>query len=258
MDSATLPTFDVPPVRFRHPPAFTIHPKVEPMQQIEALARVFIDIETTYSQDVELREEIAKEIKPPGNMSKAETIAKWEQEKKPVLMAQAVKDTALDGNVGQVIAVGVAIEHHPAQVFIGNNEQGVLQDLEAAFRHIPGEIPTLVGFNIRDFDIPFLLKRYAINGITAPSWLPNPYSRDAGQIATICDVMHKWAGYRDRISVARLAKVLGIPHDDTIKGEDVPDLFFEGQYDKIASHCRADVNTTRAIFHRMQHCGLLR
>ena len=51
---------------------------------------LYLDAETLPSHDPAIREQIAGEIKPPGSMKKAETIAAWEAEEKPAAIEKAV------------------------------------------------------------------------------------------------------------------------------------------------------------------------
>ena len=48
---------------------------------------IFIDIETLPSQSAELKSLIEAGVKPPGNISKQETIDKWNVESRPAAVA---------------------------------------------------------------------------------------------------------------------------------------------------------------------------
>lgn len=71
---------------------------------------LYLDIETIPGQRPGLRDEIAAKITPPGNISKPETIAAWEAEKKPELVEEAYRKTSFDGGVGHVVSIAYAID----------------------------------------------------------------------------------------------------------------------------------------------------
>ncbi|MDP3408109.1 hypothetical protein [Bosea sp. (in: a-proteobacteria)] len=71
---------------------------------------LYLDIKTIPSQRPGIRDEIAATITPPGNISKAETIAAWEAEKKPALVDEAYAKTAYDGAAGHVVAIAYGID----------------------------------------------------------------------------------------------------------------------------------------------------
>lgn len=71
---------------------------------------IYLDIETIPGQRPGLRDEIAATITPPGNISKPETIAAWEAEKKPDLVEEAYRKTSFDGGVGHVVSIAFAID----------------------------------------------------------------------------------------------------------------------------------------------------
>ena len=62
----------------------------------------YIDIETIPTQSAETRARIADTVKPPATMKKAETIAAWEAEQKPVAVEEAISKTGLKGAYGHI------------------------------------------------------------------------------------------------------------------------------------------------------------
>lgn len=70
------------------------------------MATLFLDIETLPADRHDVRNYIAATVKPPGNISKAETIAKWEAESKPGAIAEAIDKTSFDGAFGRVCCIG--------------------------------------------------------------------------------------------------------------------------------------------------------
>ena len=224
---------------------------------IKAMEPLFLDIETTYTISSRVQDYIAAKVKPPANMSRPDTIAKWEAESKPDAVKEAVAKSALNGGYGYIVAIGYAV---------GDQEPTVLQvqgqvterDILRQFFQLAAEegaMPELVGHNLLGFDLPFIIHRAIQHGLRLPFWFPNrrnikPWSN------RVFDTMLVWAGDKGRISLDELAFVLGIEVKPTIKGEDVPRLFWDQKFQQIAEHNREDVRVVQAIYRRMKKAGL--
>jgi hypothetical protein len=51
--------------------------------------------------------------------------------------------------------------------------------------------------------------------------------------------------------MSNLCDALGLPGKDDIDGSMIGDLFAKGEFERIDSYCRADIERTRAIHRRM-------
>lgn len=232
---------------------------------------VFIDIETIPSQDpavIEaLREDMREEleealaaVKAPGNYKDEAKIAAFIDDAKSKLLAEheaavdaAYLKTGLDGGAGQVCVIAWAmdddvIEHVHVEGCI--DESKVLDTFfdRLADAHRPTNRLRFIGHNHVGFDLPFIWKRAMILGIKPPGCLPrNPKPWDD----SVFDTMTEWAGVRDRISMDRLCRALGIPGKGGMSGKDVWPMVQAGRIAEVAEYCRADVARTRAIYRRM-------
>ncbi len=211
---------------------------------------LYLDIETIPTDDEGKIAEIAASITPPKTMSKAETIAAWEVNDKPKLVADAVAKTSFSGALGKVCCIGWAWGDFEARSTIGADEREVIQ---AAFERIGGSdrrgIVTVVGHYVAGFDLRFLMQRAIVLGIRLPAWFPRdpkPWGLE------VFDTMTAWAGARDTISLDNLCKALGIPGKDGIDGSMVADMWRRGELGAIASYCRDDVERVRNV-HRKMH-----
>jgi len=220
-----------------------------------------IDIETAPSQLDWVRAELAGSVKPPGTLKKAESIAEWERDSKPAAIEEAWQKTALDGSFGQIICIGWALDDEvPSTLSAGSldprAEANILREWFDILRKMhagtSGLRPTVVGHNVASFDLAFIWKRAMVHGLRPPMWLPrNPKPWSDG----VFDTMTQWAGDRERISLDRLCKVLGIPgKGDGPTGADVWPMAQAGKFDEIAEYCRGDVSRTRAVYWRMNFC----
>ena len=208
--------------------------------------RVFLDIETIGTEDPDVIAEITAGIMPPGNISKAETIAAWETEKKPALVAEAVKRTSFDGGLGRVICVGIAFGTEPADAISGS-EVGTLVSVDAMLSN--DATATIVGHNV-GWDVRFLWQRFVVNNIQPPAVIVKAAKAKPWDIE---DTMTMWNPDRERkISLDRLCKVLGVPSSKgDMDGSKVWDAYRAGEIDKIADYCRRDVEAMRACWARM-------
>lgn len=219
------------------------------------MSYLYLDIETIPTQAAKVRENIAKNILPPGNISKPETIAAWVKEKKPAAVDEAIAKTALDGALGHICCIGWAFDSNPASSVMLDTEQSEADIIEEFFDRVDAvqryhTAPvTIVGHYIIGFDLPFIWQRSICLGIRVPSWLPRQ-PRPWGDF--VFDTMNAWAGYRGSISMDRLCEALGIDGKGEIDGSMIGRLWAEGRYSEISEYCKGDVERTRAIHQRMQ------
>ena len=219
---------------------------------------LFMDIESLPSADDRVKKLIAETITPPGNMSKAETIAKWEAEEKPKLIEAAISKTALDGTYGRVCCITWAFDDGPIQGVIDRSEKTVLDTFFSACRkNADGKFTptrlTVVGHNVSDFDLRFIWQRAVINGVIPPSCLPFNASKYSEHVR---DTMAMWNPAQDRrISLHKLCLALGVesPKDKNgMDGSDIAYLWLKRDYKKILSYCKDDTGAMRQCYRKME------
>lgn len=110
-------------------------------------------------------------------------------------------------------------------------------------------LSTIVGHNIKEFDLRFLFQRAIINGVK-PTFPLRTGSRYGGEF--VFDTMTEWAGWGNRISLANLCKALDIPvKTGDITGATVWDAVKAGRIHDVAEYCMADVVATREVYKRL-------
>ena len=220
---------------------------------------ITLDIETIPAQAAWVRDDIAAKIGPPGTLRKAESIAEWERESKPGAIESEWLKTSFDGGTGSVVAICWAVDDQPtnglqvADWRWPEAERDMLAGFFAAIRELggvnSGQRPVIVGHNVIGFDLPFLTKRAIVHGIRPPLWWPRnpkPWSD------SVFDTMTQWAGDRDRISLDRLCRVLGLEgKGDGPTGADVWPMVQAGRIDDVVTYCHADVERTRAVYRKL-------
>ena len=174
---------------------------------------------------------------------------------------------ALDPTQGQVCCIGwqasdVAACHmhlDPARGFHPDSE--ILcnfWDIVAAVYHMDRGNFRLVGHNIAGFDLPYLVRRSWILGVTVPVFILS--EMNGYRSAMIVDTMRLW-GFGDRnefITLDKLATLLGIPtQEGGVDGAGVGEAWASGEagQQQVVAHCLSDVRITGAIYERLTGGG---
>ena len=218
---------------------------------------VFLDIETIPSQRPEVRELIAAKVKHPGNITKPESIEKWNEEKRPQAIEEAWRKTALNGTWGESCCICWAVDYGPVKSSmrstVADNERQLLtrffDDIRDAQLDNSMRPPHWVGHNIAGFYLRFIWQRAIILGVEPGIKLrqdAKPWSD------TIYDTMYQWGG-KDFVKLTELCTALNVDvgHEDAIDGSQVWDCYERGDFDTILTHCKADVERVREIHKRM-------
>lgn len=226
---------------------------------VPAKPTLFFDLETLPTEDPDVIQMLADKIKPPANYSKPDTIATWEQNEKPKLVAEAVSKTGFEGTYGRICCIGWAYNGQPAKSVVGDEHTVIQSFFDAVLAitgiHIEGSTLntalTVVGHNMKAFDIRFLWQRATILKIRKPKGMP----WQAGYWdERVQDTMLMWnPDSSKRISLDRLCKVLGVKTPKQgFDGSMVADAWARGEKKKIATYCEGDVEAMRECYWRMQ------
>jgi hypothetical protein len=212
--------------------------------------KIYLDIETIPAQSDAIKADIAKNVKPPATLKKAESIAAWVENDKPQAVIEAVGKTSFDPAYGHICTISWAIgegEAQAAHAFTVDQEADVLR---AFFASIPADTyaaPTFIGHYIGGFDLRFILCRSIILGVPIPPQIPrDPKPWDK----SIFDTMTAWAGAKGTISMDKLSQALGFEGKGDFDGSMVAQAWADGQHETIIEYCKDDVRKTRAIHSR--------
>lgn len=207
---------------------------------------LFIDLETLPTEEPWVKDEISENTTHPGNMSKPETIAAWERDKKPAAVKEALVKTAVDTSLAQILCIGYAIDDQETKVITGD-EISILNSFFSLYSSL--KQPLLVGHNIVNFDLPLLYHRAIINGADLPDRFPSPSDKPWDMNAH--DTSLLWGGIKNYIKLDRLAKLLGVGDKGGISGADVYPMYLEGKKAEIYDYCASDVELTRRIYNKI-------
>lgn len=218
---------------------------------------LFLDIETLPTDRQDVRELLASKVTHPGNISKAETIAKWMEESKPAAVDEAVSKTGLDGTFGRVCVIGWAIDDGITNaVLSADNERNVLLEFAEHMQtaRLPAFETCVIGHNVSAFDLRFLIQRYIVHGIKPPAVIARAAQAKPWEAEKVFDTMIQWsgAGAKPGGSLEKLCMALSIESPKTdLDGSKVAQAVADGRIDEVADYCMKDVDATRKVWRRM-------
>jgi len=144
----------------------------------------------------------------------------------------------------RVVAIGVR-HLEKDLIFDDADEKELLERFWDKWREITGgdKHYGIVGFNIKNFDLPFIVNRSFIHGVTIQPFTIKP----------VIDIREKVNAYKygkTRGKLKEYAAMLGLPVMD-VDGSDVADLHYGGERDKIAEYLRNDLLITDSLYQRL-------
>lgn len=219
---------------------------------------LYIDIETHPDLTPGAESRILDALEPPGSMSKADTIAKWREEKAPAIARDKWLSSALDPVAGGIYVIGWSVAGGPVRTVARDPRTDAderawlshaLESIAEPFR-APGApmIPRFIGWNHIGFDLPYIAKRCVCLDIAPPIPLPLA-SRYNGE--RVLDLMQAWGGGpREYVKQSAVAQALGLP-DVGIDGADLWNAVCKDGVQVAERKCAADVAQLAAIHRRM-------
>ena len=164
---------------------------------------------------------------------------------------------------GKIICISVGIleksEKLMIKSFSGDDEKILLIEFGEIFNHPKLHDVILCAHNGKEFDFPWIARRFLINGMQPPKPF-QMFGKKPWEIPHL-DTMELWkfGDYKSYISLELLAHVFGIPTPkDDIDGSMVSSIYYiEKDLFRIVQYCEKDVLTLANIFRRMRQEELL-
>lgn len=243
---------------------------------------IVLDIETIPSQDAAVKAAFIQDsidnFKAPSGLSKGQAakelgmtdekeikftskddmIAKWQEHFAPIKSEEVGlenwRKTSFDGAKGEVISV--------AWCTVGGEVQGLVRALDecesnfltyifAAIKELGSSNPFFIGNYIGGFDLKFLFKRAVILGVNPGFKLPH-YGRHEQHYY---DLMQAWEGFGGRASQDSMCEALGINvKSDDLDGSKVWDAVEAGEYERVVTYNKLDVEEARQLYKRFTFC----
>ena len=164
---------------------------------------------------------------------------------------------------GKIICISVGIVEKSGKLmlksFYSDDEKKLLEEFGEIFNRPKLRDVILCAHNGKEFDFPWIARRFLINGMQPP--VPfQLFGKKPWEIQHI-DTMELWkfGDYKSFISLELLAHVFGIPTPkDDIDGSMVASIYYiEKDLFRIVQYCEKDVLTLANVFRRMRQEELL-
>ena len=214
------------------------------------MTTLVLDVETVAND--RLPEYVAKfEPRPPAPEPEPEEEAPKKKKKKAAKKIAEKKGKAdkpgLSFLTGKIACICVKPLGKPAQAFADEDEEAILGAFhEYLIEHRP---ISLVTYNGRSFDVPFLQMRGLLHGYDLSPHLPNDrFAKN--HIDIYADILGgKWSSQNGKL--AELAWYFSVDSIDG-SGADVQKQYDAGEWDAIIAHCIGDVEATEALLYKLQ------
>jgi 3'-5' exonuclease len=144
----------------------------------------------------------------------------------------------------------------------GHDEKKLLEDFITTVNQLEAANNkwSFSGHNIKEFDIPFLCRRFVINGLSIPVYLD--FQNMKPWETNMVDTFQYWrfGDYKHFTSLKLLAAAMNVPSPkDDIDGSMVGGVYWnENNLERIAVYCQKDVVTVANIILRFKHLPLLK
>jgi len=160
---------------------------------------------------------------------------------------------------GKVACVSMAFVTKNGKIkfesFYGDDELSILTQTRDVFNKIEGMGFDLCGQNIKMFDIPFLGKRYYINGMYPPLLFPKhdtkPWELRVLDTKDVWQFGNNWS----LSSLDLICSVLDIdsPKNGDVKGDSVTTNYWGGKHEEIKEYCERDVKALVDIITKLNN-----
>lgn len=220
---------------------------------------LFLDIETVPDQSTGALDRYLRDVKPPGQYKKQESIQKWIDENAEAVAVENWKKSALEGIAGEIISIAWAFDDKPVESVCRHIEEPEALCLDGFYaaivrdtRPAQGKYPKIqwIGHNIIEFDLRFLWQRSVILNIRPPVKIPTESRHDNGRVF---DTMKAWCGWK---GYEKQDTIVSAIYDDSslitdMDGSQVWELAAAGRLDELQEYNELDVIKARKLYEAM-------
>ena len=214
------------------------------MSPWEDVTPIIVDIETCGLPNAA---DFLEPVTPDKRLKDVEKIKADIQEKEQTRLDKL----ALDWNVGRIAALGWWTESAGVQAVCCQDEQIETMALQSFWHDCKHR--TIVGFNVKGFDLRFMVQRSRYLNVPHPMLDFSKYSRkgitDLYLDLTFGDGTYDQGAMRRTLQA--FARRFGIAVDDTVTGADVPKLVAAGEWVTVLDHVKSDVLLTLELAKRL-------
>ncbi|MFH0970637.1 MAG: ribonuclease H-like domain-containing protein [Candidatus Diapherotrites archaeon] len=145
-----------------------------------------------------------------------------------------------------IVAIGLQKNVERPQILYGEDEKGLLEAFWTALANekAGNNAYRLVGFNVKDFDLPFLVTRSFIRGVKIQPFL----------LKDVVDIREQLSVFKyghTRGKLKEYATLIGITILDDIEGSKVAETYWDGKHDLLKEYLAKDLEITQKLHQRM-------
>ena len=164
---------------------------------------------------------------------------------------------------GKIICISIGIYDKNNKIlirsFAGDDEEELLKEFGEIFNRPKLQNVILCAHNGKEFDFPWIARRFLINGMQPP--IPfQMFGKKPWEIPHL-DTMELWkfGDWKSFISLELMAHIFGVPTPkDDIDGSMVSSIYYiEKDLPRIVKYCEKDVLTLANVFRKMRQEDLL-
>lgn len=218
---------------------------------------IVLDIETAPLENAQdyIDAPDLSDVQAPANYKDPEKIAAYIEDAKAKRLADHAKactdKAALDFNVARIVAVGFWTESIQPTALLcktREDERAALDEVWGYTKH-----RTVVGFRVREFDLPLMIQRSRYLRLTHPLMDLGRFARgnsitDLYDLLTFNDLRAEAVMRR---SLKSFARRFGLPVEDAVDGKSVPALVAADAWDQVEAHVLSDIRLTVALAKRL-------
>jgi uncharacterized protein len=150
----------------------------------------------------------------------------------------------------KIVAIGLRVNNEN-KIFMDENEETILKNFWAEWKRLKQENSNcrVVGFNISNFDLPFIVSRSFINNVEIVPFV----------MKSITDIREKINAYRygkTRGKLSDFGNLMGLEVSD-MDGSKVADLWKEKKLDALRTYLEKDLELTDELFKRARATNIL-
>ncbi len=165
-------------------------------------------------------------------------------------LSEAEKNKLMNPIDSKIVAIGIRHDDRN-QIFMDESEKKILDDFWLAWKTIKKGDPSVkvVGFNILDYDLPFITTRSFINDVVI-----SPFT-----IKLVIDLRQKLSAYRSgrvRGTLKELSELIGGEKAEE-DGSMVAKWCSENNMDKLKEYLSKDLEKTDALYKRALKTNVL-
>lgn len=177
------------------------------------------------------------------------------------------ENAAIYAEFAKIVCISVGFIHRKdgknnlrLKSFYGDDETKILADFTELIRKfVRTPMHKICGHNIKEFDMPFILRRMIVNSVPIPNSI-NVMGKKPWE-TNFVDTMEMWkfGDFKSYTSLKLLTALFGIPSPkDDIDGSQVAAVYYhESDVERIAKYCQKDVLATVQVYLRMNNLPLI-